>query len=712
MKKKKLLATLLAAGMLFSAFPATTSAEAVQKTVLGKTAVRTAADEWEVKLALPALEIRPSADVVLVMDVSSSMKETDIQEAKAAAIAMCDELAKKQNVDVQVGVVTFDRDAQVVSQLTGDLESVKTKINTITAKADTNMVAGLMKGKEMLDQSSADDQYLVLLSDGIPICWMEDGRVTNKTWHHLNDHIEGTPEVSSFQAGNEINQGNADNPRKISSAQDLLTIEQLFEKAAEIESDSKHIYASINTGYYLKQGDDSGAYYTNLEAATYHTAKYIRDELAGENANLITVAYGMDKYAGQNAIHYDYGAIFCKWIGEQSDQYYEVGKAGYDGEPGDLANVFSQIADETIKLIDRGTVTDTIGTGYDLAQNDGVTPFVLTKGIGSQAITYEGVLLEEGCYGFSKNENSYDYIINYEKQADGSEVISWKINVPITKEAPVCLSYRIILSDSIRSNGLHTKLNNMRNTVDETPVYNYSENTNNSAVLDSVDTNGNVTAEKLPFPVPNGEFETGVLVVEHIYDNTISGDPLNLPGPYVSLPVITDWSQDYSAQFFDVENLSSLAEGEYVVSNITVTMPNGKTTTYYTEKAFIDAVVNENGVVNADTRLTKITYTYTYQPVSSEPSESDSLSSSPSSEPSEPSNPSSSINNGESSESGPSSLSSKPSNPSEPSVSVSEQPNDIPSTGGNVSSIAWIMLMLAAAAGFTGIALHAKKKKA
>ncbi len=533
-----------------------------------------------------------------------------------------------------------------------------------------------------------------------------------------------------------------------------MTIEGLFKKAAEIESDSKHIYASINTGYYLKQGDDTGAYYTNLEAATYHTAKYIRDELAGEKANLITVAYGMDKYAGQNAIHYDYGAIFCKWIGEQSDQYYEVGKAGYDGEPGDLANVFSQIADETIKLIDQGTVTDTIGTGYDLAQNDGETPFVLTKGIGSQAITYEGVLLEEGCYGFSKNENGYDYIVNYEKQADGTEVISWEINVPITKEAPVCLSYHIILSDSIRSNGLHTKLNNMRDTVDETPVYNYSENTNNSAVLDSIDTNGNVTAEKLPFPVPNGKFETGVLVVEHIYDNTISGDPLNLPGPYVSLPVITDWSQDYSAQFFDVENLSSLAEGEYVVSNITVTMPNGKTTTYYTEKAFIDAVVNENGAVNADTGLTKITYTYTYQPVSSEPSESDSPSSSPSSEPSEPdspssspssepsepdspssspssepsesdgpsssssnessgpSNPSSSINNGESSESGPSSLSSKPSNPSEPSVSVPERPNDIPSTGGNVSSIAWIMLMLAAAAGFTGIALHTKKKKA
>ena len=45
MKKKKLLATLLAAGMLFSVFPATTSAEAVQKTDLGKTAVRTAADE-------------------------------------------------------------------------------------------------------------------------------------------------------------------------------------------------------------------------------------------------------------------------------------------------------------------------------------------------------------------------------------------------------------------------------------------------------------------------------------------------------------------------------------------------------------------------------------------------------------------------------------------------------------------------------------------
>lgn len=63
--------------------------------------------ESKVTLSLPADSYKPSVDVVMVMDVSSSMKGEDITEAKAAATAMCDELASKTNANVNIGIVTF-----------------------------------------------------------------------------------------------------------------------------------------------------------------------------------------------------------------------------------------------------------------------------------------------------------------------------------------------------------------------------------------------------------------------------------------------------------------------------------------------------------------------------------------------------------------------------------------------------------------------------
>ena len=63
--------------------------------------------ESDVTLSLPAYDYKASVDVVMVIDVSSSMKDADIAEAKAAAIAMCDELASKSEIDAKVGIVTL-----------------------------------------------------------------------------------------------------------------------------------------------------------------------------------------------------------------------------------------------------------------------------------------------------------------------------------------------------------------------------------------------------------------------------------------------------------------------------------------------------------------------------------------------------------------------------------------------------------------------------
>ena len=138
-----------------------------------KTAERVAADQWDVTLSLPAADVKTKADVVLVADVSSSMKDEDIAEAKAAVDELCDILAANTNVDVKFGSVTFDKTAHNLTDGLVSVADAKAAAENIEASNDTNMMAGLMAGKAMLDADTdvaAEDKYMVLLSDGIPIC--------------------------------------------------------------------------------------------------------------------------------------------------------------------------------------------------------------------------------------------------------------------------------------------------------------------------------------------------------------------------------------------------------------------------------------------------------------------------------------------------------------------------------------------------------------
>ena len=77
--------------------------------------------ESQVTLSLPAADVKPAVDIVMVIDVSSSMKDVDIQEVKNAANVLCDQLAEKTNVETNIGIVTFDKTAH---KLTDGLVSV------------------------------------------------------------------------------------------------------------------------------------------------------------------------------------------------------------------------------------------------------------------------------------------------------------------------------------------------------------------------------------------------------------------------------------------------------------------------------------------------------------------------------------------------------------------------------------------------------------
>mgnify|MGYP000844144714 FL=1 len=127
-------------------------------------------------------ETPANKEIYLVMDTSGSMnydldgkevptwntnKRIDI--ARAAANKFLDNLRDKTNV--KVGLITYSDIGAVKQVLTSNLNSVKSKINSLNVVGGTNIGDGLRLGYYRLLDGTTDssaDKYLILLTDGEP----------------------------------------------------------------------------------------------------------------------------------------------------------------------------------------------------------------------------------------------------------------------------------------------------------------------------------------------------------------------------------------------------------------------------------------------------------------------------------------------------------------------------------------------------------------
>jgi Ca-activated chloride channel family protein len=107
---------------------------------------------------------------LLVMDVSDSMEETDIQPsriaaAQGAALSFLDELPS----DFEVGLVTFAGDDDLVVSPTADHASVARAVNGFETSSGTHIWDGLATGLDAVDRRRAGDEApaaVLLMSDG------------------------------------------------------------------------------------------------------------------------------------------------------------------------------------------------------------------------------------------------------------------------------------------------------------------------------------------------------------------------------------------------------------------------------------------------------------------------------------------------------------------------------------------------------------------
>ena len=135
---------------------------------------------------------KKKVDVLLVIDISASMKDpistgagtSRINALKSAIVGnngedgLADSILNNNEIEAQMAVVTYARNANYVQSWTKNLEVFENTVSSIKLasrdpwdrNSGTNSTAGLIKAKEVLQNVANDgaEKYVIFLTDGAP----------------------------------------------------------------------------------------------------------------------------------------------------------------------------------------------------------------------------------------------------------------------------------------------------------------------------------------------------------------------------------------------------------------------------------------------------------------------------------------------------------------------------------------------------------------
>ncbi len=458
--------------------------------------------ESRVTLSLPAAQETLETDVVFVVDKSTS---AEVQDEAVNMLRSLQGQAEESGATVNVGVVIFNKEAHRYDwgNLTNeaDFDRIASAIrNEDEIESGTNIHAGLLEGKKMLDEDTdvdANRKYLILISDGLTYIYDEDPTSILTVGYEMNaSNIVPSPVYTMDAWGSKY--GYNTDMEDVTGISDPVTAFHTFLYGTNgveqrVLKDGDHYdlpYDSIekikNTpaengipalklnnrkaplsdeDYAAQHGneDDQNTHANNVEKALYLTSEVFK-EAQNEGYH----CYAVKKNDSVNAT-YPWGVEFMDYLANGK----EVS--------------FDEIQNEIYYLLDAGsTVVDEIGYGedYDFAF---VKPEEMVLTVGGQE--QERAKIDDNHWGFGKRlENGkYPYEVTY--YADGSDEAAgehfvWAINVPVTNFAPVELTYTVKLTNPHTEAGTYGR-------YDEDGSENYSGlYTNKDATLNPVDSNG------------------------------------------------------------------------------------------------------------------------------------------------------------------------------------------------------------------------------
>ncbi len=445
----------------------------------------------DVTLTLPSVEEAPVYDVVFVLDKSTSATLKD--QAKEMLQKLQNQIAGTQTT-IKVGVVIFDQKAKTTGLI--DLTTGYTELeNAIqqTTSSGTNTHAGLLAGKTLLDNDTdvaADHKYLIFVSDGITYMYnVEPTAIAlqggDQTETDGSDAFAGPDNWSTKYGSNDVPDNWKTWLEGISTLiqKDKDTYELPYAQTASGLQKTKWLpyiekmnhATSVDKALYL-----TNETYQSVKTAGYHCYAMMATQNEGQE---------------------------CLW-GPSFMSYLAGGKEVS----------FEDIHNDIYYLLSEGsTVEDVIGYGTDNRGNAYNFDFVndiskLTLKVGTETLEATDLSLdlsyddanETARYGFAPNRvqittdtdqsnipeqdpYSYGYVLHYYqngKDGKSDECFVWDINVPVSKFAPVSLTYQVKLTNAQTSSGTY-------GTYDKNGSQNKdSLYTNKSATLYPVDSDG------------------------------------------------------------------------------------------------------------------------------------------------------------------------------------------------------------------------------
>lgn len=424
-----------------------------------------------VTLSLPSAEEKLASDVVFVLDKSTS---AELENKALALLVDLKEEVRERGVMVKVGVVIFNRAAEVALQLTELTEENYPTIEAAireTISEGSNTHAGLLAGKKMLDGDTAVEphrKHLIFVSDGV-------------TYQFCKEDDHTTPYTRSFDGSL-----NSDGPNQCGTLSELNV--QYEGAETSIPKGSINDWMSDIARRMETDNDNEDWDYQYTGQAPTDDSKLLQNK---ENVSNVEKALHLTEstYKAMQESGYQCHAVLAREI-------RQWGTAFMNRLAGGRAVDFNSIQHKVLYAVDEGSaVADTVGKSFDLVPGT----FCLT--VGGQKLQY---MQDENVtyFGGDLNENNYRFKIEYNSAADS---FTWKINEPVSNFAPVKLSYTVKLAGTPAA-GTHGVMDlNGDGYVDDTTTHvdvSKALYTNESAILTPVATDSE-QGEALEFPKPS-----------------------------------------------------------------------------------------------------------------------------------------------------------------------------------------------------------------
>ncbi|MDY5587230.1 MAG: S-layer homology domain-containing protein [Oscillospiraceae bacterium] len=453
---------------------------------LSKTATKFDKDyKTDVTLSVPGVQQSLDSDVVFVLDKSTS---TDLETASLDLLTQLKNQVKDTGAKVKVGVVIFNKVANVTAQLTDistdeGFNKVKAGIES-EFESGTNTHAGLLAGKALLDNDtsvSADRKYLIFVSDGVTYQFCKDDVCTKAYTRNFNgslhaDKVNQCGTLSEIDVQYPGTQGKTSVPKGSIEA----WMADITYRIGITDNDSEN-YDYEYTGQAAPEAQQMSSLdcVSNVEKALYLTKQvYTAAQEKGYKCYSVlakdTYKFGtdfMNMLAGGKTVSFD---------SIKNDILYAVGAGSY---------VVDKIGDDF--TLDENTLRVKVGEDQYL---DSIKLGADENGNWVQYFGDAATQLSENNYRFKVEYNAAD------------KTLTWTFNENVSNFAPVQLTYTLKLTTPATNPGTYGQLDlDGDEFIDETntPVEPLKAlYTNESAVLNPIDSDDN---KGLPveFPKPS-----------------------------------------------------------------------------------------------------------------------------------------------------------------------------------------------------------------